>query len=154
MVDSKQKGATAETKAKEELRRLTGLPFERVPMSGALNAKHGLKADLYIPNCNNRFAIEVKHYKEDQFTSKILTGENPMLIQWWEQTVREAVEVDKEPLLVFKYDRSKFFVGFENTPTKHYNYTYVNINGYSFHVSLLNDWIKHESPVWEKPLKK
>lgn len=153
MVDSKQKGATAESKVRDELKKLTGMPFERVPMSGALNAKHGLKADLYIPNCNNRYAIEVKHYKEDQLTTKILSGTNPMLIQWWEQTVREAMEVNKEPLLIFKHDRSKLFVGFEQSPTKNYNYTHICVDGYSFNVSLLNEWITHERPIWEKPLK-
>ena len=36
MVDSRAKGAEGEKQVKELLRKHTGLPFERVPMSGAL----------------------------------------------------------------------------------------------------------------------
>ena len=62
MVDPRAKGATAETKARDELRKLTKLKWERVPGSGALDEKHGLKGDLYVPNEKNLFCVEVKHY--------------------------------------------------------------------------------------------
>jgi hypothetical protein len=31
-------------------------------------------------------------------------------MEWWEQTDREANQIDKEPLLLFKFNRSKWFV--------------------------------------------
>ena len=110
MVDSRQKGARAESALKKLLRDSTGLNFQRTPGSGALNATHMLKGDIYIPNTANRFCIEVKHYKDDHLTSKVLTSKDPQLLQWWEQAVRQAKQVDMQPILFFKFDRSKWFV--------------------------------------------
>jgi len=110
MVDSRQKGGRAEAAIKKVLRDKTGLNFQRTPGSGALNPTHMLKGDIYIPNTANRFCIEVKHYKDDHLTSKILTSKNPQLIEWWSQAVRQGEQVDMQPLLFFKFDRSKWFV--------------------------------------------
>ena len=146
MVDSKAKGATAEIKVRDELRRLTKLPWERVPMSGALDAKHGLKADLYIPNANNRFCVEVKHYKDDHLNTTLFTGKSPQLIEWWKQTIRESAQVGREPVLIFKHDRSKLFCAFKDMPTSHFNYIFMNIQNHEFYVALLEDWLRHEAP--------
>ena len=146
MVDSKAKGATAEIKVRDELRRLTKLPWERVPMSGALDPKHGLKADLYIPNTNNRFCVEVKHYKDDHLNTTLFTGKSPQLIEWWEQTIRESAQVGREPVLIFKHDRSKLFCAFKDMPTSHFNYIFMNIQNHEFYVALLEDWLRHEAP--------
>ena len=112
MVDSRQKGARAEAAAKGLLIKHTGLDWQRTPGSGALNAAHKLKGDLYIPDAKNKFCIEVKHYKDDHLTSKILTDKNPQILKWWEQAVRQAEQTSREPLLLFKFDRSKWFVAF------------------------------------------
>jgi len=69
-----------------------------------------LKGDIYIPNAANRFCIEVKHYKDDHLTSKILTSKNPQLMEWWLQAVRQGEQVDMSPMLFFKFDRSKWFM--------------------------------------------
>jgi hypothetical protein len=115
MVDSRAKGRTAVTNAKKLLREHTKHKWERVPGSGALAPVHGLKGDLYIPKLDNFYCVEVKHYKEDQFTSKILSGSNPLFLQWWAQAERQAEQTDKAPLLMFKYDRSKWFTAFDPT---------------------------------------
>jgi Holliday junction resolvase len=144
MVDSREKGARAEAALKTLLRKETGLNWQRVPASGGLAAKHGLKGDLYVPNEKNVFCVEVKHYKDDQLTSKILTSKNPIIIDWWEQTIRESSQVNREPLLVFKYDRSKWFActtiahadpDFTNTIT-------IDYGKHCFHVVLLEDFLK------------
>ena len=109
MVDSRAKGSKAESDAKDFLKKLTKLNWQRTPSSGALAPVHGLKGDLYIPNKENIFCVEVKHYKDDHLTSKILNGKSPQFFKWWEQTVRESLQVSRTPLLVFKYDRSKWF---------------------------------------------
>lgn len=114
MIDSRQKGRTAELKARDELRKLTDLMWERTPMSGALDAKHKLKGDLYVPEVSIKYCVEVKHYADDHLTSKILTNKSPQFKLWWEQTVREAKQIDKEPLLIFKFNRSKWFAAFSN----------------------------------------
>jgi hypothetical protein len=112
MIDSRAKGRTAEIKARDELRKLTGLDWERTPMSGALDPKHKLKGDLYVPGENIKYCVEVKHYAEEHVNTKILTSTKPMFLQWWAQTVREAEQMKKEPLLIFKYNRSKWFAAF------------------------------------------
>ena len=118
MVDSRQKGARAEAALKKILRDETGLDFQRTPGSGALNETHKLKGDIYIPNEKNKYCIEVKHYKDDHLTSKVLTNLNPQLLQWWEQAETQAEKVDMEPMLFFKFDRSKWFVMFRTYAVK------------------------------------
>ena len=89
MVDSRQKGARAESAVKAVLKSATGLNWQRVPGSGALGVEHKLKGDLYIPDANNKYCVEVKHYKDDHLTSAILSGKNPLLFEWWEQAIRQ-----------------------------------------------------------------
>lgn len=146
MVDSREKGARAEAVVKDKLKELTGLKWERVPGSGALNEKHQLKGDLYCPGEKNLYVVEVKHYKEDHLTSEVLTSKNPILLDWWSQAVRQGVQVSKTPLLIFKHDRSKIFCAFEEMPTVDYNFYYINRVPHQFYIALLEDWIK-----WEKP---
>lgn len=146
MVDSRAKGARAETAIRDRLRELTGLQWERVPSSGALDAKHGLKGDLYIPNEKNYYVVECKHYAEDHLTSNILTDKSPQLLVFWEQAMRQGRQVDKIPLLIFKHDRSKIFVAFEAIPSASYRYFFISANGYEFYVALLDDWLINEVP--------
>ena len=146
MVDSREKGARAETVIRDAMRKLTALKWERTPGSGALNEKHGLKGDLYVPNEKNYYAVEVKHYKDDHLTSSILTGKNPQIIEWWEQAIRQGKQVDKKPLLIFKFDRSKIFVAFQEIPSDSYRHMFVNVNEHMFYVSLLDDYITNEKP--------
>jgi len=114
MIDSRAKGRTAELKCRDELRKLTGLMWERTPMSGALDAKHKMKGDVYVPGESISYCVEIKHYADDHLTSNLITGTNPMLLQWWAQTIREAGQMDRKPLLIFKYNRSKWFVMYDD----------------------------------------
>ena len=145
MVDSRAKGARTETVARDTLRKYTGLGWERVPGSGALDPKHRLKGDLYIPDQNNRFCVEVKGYAEDHINSGLLTHKTPQLIEWWKQTHRQARQVDKLPLLIFKYDRSKLFVAtvvFDNDGLLSKRWLLYNIDDYEFYIFLLEDWLE------------
>lgn len=146
MVDSRAKGARTETQARDILRKYTKLQWERVPGSGALDPKHKLKGDLYIPDSSNRFAVEVKGYAEDHISSKLLTGKDPQLIVFWQQTKRQGEQVGREPLLIFKFDRSKFFVAFEDMPTAKYRTIFVEIDDYHFYLAILEDWLEFEKP--------
>lgn len=110
MIDSRAKGRTGETQARDLLRKITKLDWERTPLSGALDPKHKLKGDLYIPGENLKFCVEVKFYKDDHLTSKLITSKQPQILDWWEQTEREANQVNRLPLLLFKFNRSKWFV--------------------------------------------
>lgn len=145
-VDPRAKGARAETQIRDQLRLLTNLQWERVPSSGALDPKHGLKGDLYVPNEKNLYAVEVKHYEEDHLTSSVLTAKNPQLLIWWEQAVRQGQQVSKIPLLIFKHDRSKVFCAFNDLPTGDFRFMSICANNHYFNVALLDDFVKHEQP--------
>jgi Holliday junction resolvase len=146
MVDSREKGARAESVIRDQLRKATGLNWERVPGSGALNEKHGLKGDLYVPNEKNLYCVEVKHYKDDHLTSSVLTGKNPQVIEWWKQAIRQGIQVSKTPLLIFKYDRSKVFAAFTEIPSANYRHMLLHIDEYEFFVALLDDYLSNEKP--------
>jgi len=146
MVDSRAKGARTETVVRDALKKHTGLGWERVPGSGALDPKHQLKADLYVPGRTNLYAVEVKGYAEDHISSALLTGKNPQLIEFWKQSVRQGQQVNKKPLLAFKFDRSKIFVAFLDMPTANYRYLFVSIDEHEFYIALLEDWLVNEQP--------
>lgn len=149
MVDSRAKGARTETAVRDVLRKHTNLQWERVPGSGALDEKHGLKGDLYIPNELNKYCVEVKGYAEDHLTSAILTSKSPQLLAFWEQALRQGRQVKKEPLLIFKFDRSKLFVAWSDPnhlPDGSYPYIYLQRDGLALFASLLEDWLVHEQP--------
>jgi hypothetical protein len=151
MVDSRAKGARVETDVKKKLIELTGLKWERVPGSGALDPKHQLKGDLYVVGEGNLFVTEVKGYKDDHLTSAILTSVNPQLLEFWEQAVRQGIQVNKKPLLIFKHDRSKIFAAFEDPPSNALlDYMYVNCLGWTFYIALLDKWVKLEDPKFIK----
>ena len=146
MVDSRDKGSRAEAVVRKLLKQKTGLNWERTPSSGALNEKHKLKGDIYVAGEKNNYCVEVKHYKDDHFNSSLFTGKTPQLIIWWEQAVRQGIQVDRKPLLIFKHDRSKLFVAFEEMPTSNYRYAYLSIDAYEFYVAALEDYLDYESP--------
>lgn len=145
-IDSRAKGARAETEVAKVLKSKTGLDFKRVPMSGGLHESHQLKGDLYLVNSLNIFCIEVKHYKDDHLTSKVLTDRNPQLLEWWKQTVREAAQISRKPLLIYKFDRSKLFVAFKDMPNSNYNFVFVSVNGLEFYTAKLEDWLRYDQP--------
>ena len=93
---SKAKGSRAELALCKYLTPITGWNWERIPLSGSLDAKHGLKGDVYIPKQLNKYCVEVKHYKDDHLTSKMLSSKSPQVLDWWEQTIRETEENEAE----------------------------------------------------------
>ena len=145
-VDPRAKGARAEVQMRDRLREVTKLQWERVPSSGALDPKHMLKGDLYVPGEKNLYVVECKHYADDHLTSSVLTAIDPQLLVWWEQAVRQGRQVLKIPLLVFKHDRSKIFAAFEEMPSADYRFLFVSAKGHEFYVSLLDDFLKYEQP--------
>ena len=123
MVDSRAKGARGEYLVRDLLREYTNLQFERVPMSGALEY---LKGDLYVPNEKNYFCIEVKNYSDTPLTDKILTQKKTNnLIKWWKKLVIQAERGKQDPLLFFKYNRSKIYVVTDVSP-EYINYIYIS----------------------------
>ena len=142
MVDPRAKGAEGERQVRDLLKGHTGLAFERVPMSGALDY---LKGDIFLPNMHNNYCIEVKFYKDSHFNDKILTAlKSNVFIRWWEQTTEQAKKAGAKPALFFKYNRSKIFVAQRDEPENGLNYMYVSHLG--CYVSLAHEWILLETP--------
>ena len=124
VVDSRAKGARGEYLVRDLLREHTGLQFERVPMSGALEY---LKGDLYIPNQNNHYCIEVKNYADSPLSDKVLTQQKTNnMIRCWRKLLVQAHGGNQQPLLFFKYNRSKVFVCIEKEPEIVKNYVYIS----------------------------
>jgi len=151
MVDSRNKGYRAETQAKDLLVKHTKLKWKRVPGSGALHESHGLKGDLYIPDAKNWFCIEVKHYKDDQFTSKILSGKSPTFLDWLDQSIRQGKQVDKTACLMWKFDRSKWFmaipVEYCDNIDDYRNLVFYH-DGINFCIALATDILEKENIKW------
>ena len=138
MVDSRAKGQRGEYLVRDLLREKTGLTFERVPSSGALSY---LKGDIYIPNEKNVFCIEVKNYDKSPFSDKIFTNKTNHLLGWWDKIVMQAEARDLEPLLFFKYTRSKIFVVTSRKPD---NTRYSFISWLNCYVLLAEEWLDKE----------
>jgi Holliday junction resolvase len=140
MVDSRAKGARGEYLVRDLLRDRTGLQFERVPLSGALEY---LKGDLYVPNRNNVFCIEVKNYADSPLTDKLFTQEKTNnLVKWWIKIRHQASNASQEPLLFFKYDRSKVFVATAKKPENTEKFLYI---GWLLcYIILAEEWLDKE----------
>ena len=139
MVDSRAKGARGEYLVRDLLRSHTGLQFERVPMSGALEY---LKGDLYVPNEKNYFCIEVKNYAESPLSDKILSQiKTNNLLRWWRKLVTQALAGSQRPLLFFKYNRSKIYVCTETKP----EYTsYIYVSDINCYICIAEQWLEKE----------
>jgi Holliday junction resolvase len=139
MVDSRVKGQRGEYLVRDLLRERTGLKFERVPSSGALAY---LKGDLYIPDAKNVFCIEVKNYEKSPLTDKVFTNKTNYLVLWWAKLIEQAEAKNQEPLLFFKYSRSKIFVG---TKIKPETTNYFLISWLECYIMLAEEWLDNES---------
>lgn len=144
MVDSRAKGQRAEYAVRDILRKHTGLGWERVPGSGGFGVQHGLKGDIYIPETDIVHCIEVKHYKTDVINSNLFSDTESQLEKFWSQTVREAEQLGREPLLVFKKDRGKWIVvTLLPNNTKH---TIIVRKGNTIMTCMLfDDWLKDKN---------
>ena len=144
MVDSRAKGQRGEYLVRDMLRDASGLQFERVPSSGALSY---LKGDLYIPDANNVFCIEVKNYEKSPLSDKIFTNKTNYLLLWWEKIVKQAELKLQQPLLFFKYSRSKVFVV---TNIKPENTKHIHISWLDCYVMLAEEWLENETMEWTR----
>lgn len=140
MVNSRTKGARGEYAVRDLLRLHTDLQFERIPASGALAY---LKGDLYVPLRKNLYCIEVKSYKESPLDTTIFTAlKTNNLIRWWKKLKQQAKAMEQEPLLFFKFNRSKIFVVTQEEPENTEMYMYISWLG--CFIMLAEDWLDGE----------
>lgn len=136
---SKSKGAAFEAKIRDKLNiEFPNIHFERVPLSGSIAY---LKGDLWTPHDTASFpyTIEAKHYAELDWNS-LLTAKSNDMFNFWQQTMREAAVMKKEPLLIFRWDRSKDYVAFSDDIVVK---SYIEVKAFDCHfkIALLDDWI-------------
>ena len=148
MVDSRSKGQRGEYAVRDILREKTGFKWERIPSSGALAY---LKGDLFIPDEQCSFLVEVKNYEDSPFTDKIFTNKSNYISAWWEKAVEQAGYKNQSPLVIFKYNRSKLFVITAIPPEKTNKYMFISWLG--CYTLLLEDWLESETIQWLKPSK-
>ena len=118
-INSKKKGSRTELELVKILEERFGKGrFKRTPQSGAhvggknqegatnlpFEAKITLVSDLIVP-VDFRFVIEHKSYKEASFWD--LFNEWSDLHDWLLQVEDDAKFVDREPMLIVKYNRKK-----------------------------------------------
>ena len=136
---SKIKGSAYEAKIKRYLNSHFDIEFERMPLSGSIEY---LKGDIWPPHdtAGWPYCIECKHYKDIQWNN-LLTAKTTDLLNFWRQAVREAEVMRKEPLLIFRWNRSKDFVGWsDDVEVNHY--VEIKSFGCHFKVTQLDDWVK------------
>ena len=110
-----------------------------MPLSGSIEY---LKGDIWTPHDTAAwpYCIECKHYKDIQWNN-LLTAKTTDLLNFWRQAVREAEVMRKEPLLIFRWNRSKDFVGWsDDVEVSHY--IEIKSFGCHFKVTQLDDWVK------------
>ena len=142
MVNSRQKGATGENTVRDMLIKATGLGFERVPGSGC----GAIKGDLHVPGKRNRFCIEVKNYAESPLSDKVLTNKTNNLNVWWTKLCTQAKACRQEPLLFFRYNRSKTFVATHIKPAVLNKFLYIST--LDCYIMISDEWLQSERTTW------
>lgn len=134
---SKTKGRSFEYVVRDIFTEAFKTQFERVPLSGALAY---LKGDVYAPwKPDFPWCIEAKHHKEVPWNN-LLTAKSSLLLDFWRQTLREALIMKKAPLLVYKWDRSKLHVCW-NDSIEVSDCIQVKVGDCEFKMALLDSWI-------------
>lgn len=145
---SKTKGRNFEYKVRDLFSEAFDSKFERVPLSGALKY---LKGDVYAPWLPDfPWCIEAKNHKEVNWNG-LLSAKSSNLYEFWEQTKREADVMEKSPLLIYKWDRSKIYCCWDDSSIMPKSFIQINCFGHSFYMALLDDWIVEAKKHYKKP---
>lgn len=136
---SKIKGSAYEAKIRDLLTKELGIEFKRMPLSGAIEY---LKGDLWTPHDTAAwpYCIECKHYAEVNWNG-LLTAKTSDLLEFWRQAVREAEVMKKDPLVIYRWNRSKDYICW-NDKISIKNYIEVKTFDCEFKMGLLQDWIE------------
>lgn len=136
----KAKGTAFEAKIAKYLTQELGMEFKRMPLSGSISY---LKGDLWTPTdtAGFEFCIECKHYKEVNWNG-LLTAEKCDLLEFWRQALREAEVMEKSPMLIYRWNRSKDFACWEADFINCKHQMEMNVFGLNFKMALLSDWVE------------
>jgi len=103
-----------------------------------------------------RFVIECKFYRDQPTLSKFLSN-TTLINNWFQESVIDAAKIDRQPILIFKFNHTKIFVAFNvDPPPGEIQPGDTGIMTWSgFHIMELDRMLKY--PEWwivKKPLVK
>lgn len=107
-INSKIKGSSNEKRACKTLFKWTGIEFHRTPASGGLKwyMDNRIVGDIVAPpNANFPFVVEVKAHKSIDLD--IPTIKKVKMFTFFNQVLRDAYSVGKEPLLMARQNQMK-----------------------------------------------
>lgn len=135
---SKIKGSSYEAKIRDLLTKELKIEFKRMPLSGSLEY---LKGDLWTPHDTAAwpYCIECKHYAEVNWNG-LLTAKSSDLLNFWRQAVREAEVMKKKPLVIYRWNRSKDYICWNDSIELKLQIIYSGFDC-NFKMGLLSDWL-------------
>tara|TARA_R110000772_G_scaffold96765_2_gene195677 strand:+ start:300 stop:830 length:531 start_codon:yes stop_codon:yes gene_type:complete len=166
-INSRSKGSKNEREVSKLFETWTGFPFTRVPSSGGLGWKTSNSVGDII--CTDEkhsrffsFAIEAKFYKEIKFEHLINGNKNSDIIKFWEQSTRDANQVNKMPLVTMRYNGMKKNLHFIIIQTPYLEYLDIKTpsgklsysKDYNFTIISSVDWFNTEYKIIHKQTKK
>lgn len=122
MVNSKQKGNRGERYLIERLKEWwKSDDFMKSPESGALATQlesfgapadivGRLAGDILVPP-DFPFCCESKFYAEIDLYAVLRNPTSNLIREWWEQCAKDATKADKIPMLFFRENRKKGYIG-------------------------------------------
>lgn len=136
---SKIKGSAYEAKIRDLLTKELKIEFKRMPLSGAIEY---LKGDLWTPHDTAAwpYCIECKHYAEVNWNG-LLTATSSDLLNFWRQAVREAEVMKKKPLVIYRWNRSKDYICWNDEIVLNNMISYTGFDC-EFKMGLLQDWLE------------
>lgn len=136
---SKIKGSAYEAKIRDLLTKELKIEFKRMPLSGSIEY---LKGDLWTPHDTAAwpYCIECKHYSEVNWNG-LLTAKSSDLLNFWRQAVREAEVMKKKPLVIYRWNRSKDYICWDDEIVLTNMICYTGFDC-QFKMGLLQDWLE------------
>jgi len=136
---SKIKGSAYEAKIRDLLTKELKIEFKRMPLSGSIEY---LKGDLWTPHDTAAwpYCIECKHYSEVNWNG-LLTAKSSDLLNFWRQAVREAEVMKKKPLVIYRWNRSKDYICWNDEIVLNNMISYTGFDC-EFKMGLLQDWLE------------
>ncbi len=131
------KGARFEYFVRDKLTEKTGVKWDRVPLSGAGT----MKGDLYCLTNHYYYCFECKSFKDTVIQENLLSAKSNNIFSWWEQTLREAKEMNRKPALVFKKDRGKPIIAVEEDIEGINKFSITAFGMEEVNLYLFTDWL-------------
>jgi len=116
-INSKKKGSSVERQVAKLMSAWWGEEFSRSPSSGMFATTHAtalsslgvdIAGDLICPS-DFPFNVEVKARKSIDLFDAARNGKQSEIWGWWEQSVRDANQTKKFPLVIFKENNKQFY---------------------------------------------